>query len=29
VPLVPGLRGRNDAPEIKRWRIHNNAGELG
>ena len=29
VPLVPGLRGRSDAPEIKRWRIHNNAGELG
>jgi AbiEi antitoxin C-terminal domain len=29
VPLVPGLRGSSDAPEIKRWRIHNNAGELG
>jgi hypothetical protein len=29
VPLVPGLHGRCDAPEIKRWRIHNNAGELG
>ena len=29
VPLVPGLRRRSDAPEIKRWRIHNNAGELG
>jgi hypothetical protein len=27
VPLVPGLRG--DAPEIKRWRILNNAGEIG
>jgi len=27
VPLIPGLRG--DAPEIKRWRILNNARELG
>ena len=27
VPLVPGLRG--DAPEIKRWKILNNAGEIG
>ena len=27
VPLAPGLRG--DAPEIKRWRILNNAGEMG
>jgi hypothetical protein len=27
VPLVPGLRG--DAPEIKRWRILNNAVEFG
>jgi hypothetical protein len=26
VPLVPGLRG--DAPEIKRWKILNNAGEF-
>jgi hypothetical protein len=26
VPLVPGLHG--DAPEIKRWRIVNNAGEI-
>jgi hypothetical protein len=26
VPLVPGLRG--DAPEIKRWKILNNAGEI-
>ena len=27
VPLLPGLRG--DAPEIKRWRILNNAEEFG
>ena len=27
VPLLPGLRG--DAPEIKRWRILNNAVEFG
>ena len=27
VPPVPGLRG--DAPEIKRWRILNNAEEIG
>ncbi len=27
VPLVPGLRG--DAPEIKRWKILNNAGQIG
>lgn len=26
IPLVPGLRG--DAPEIKRWSIFNNAGEI-
>jgi hypothetical protein len=26
-PLVPGVRG--DAPEIKRWKILNNAGEIG
>ena len=26
VPLVPGLR--SNAPEIKRWRILNNAGEI-
>jgi hypothetical protein len=27
VPLVPGLRG--NAPEINRWRILNNAREIG
>jgi hypothetical protein len=28
VPLVPGLRRRDDAPEIKRWKIINNALEF-